>query len=232
MTDSSIFTHLNSIEERYAKENKLIQAVMRGQIHQVEKIINNMDTQHFDLRVVNPVRNAKNYAIIMNTLLRKAVENSFVPPERIHQISEQFAKEIEQATSEQAILSILKNMARKYTLLAKNHSLKGYSPLVRKVLVHIDSDLSADLSLKVHAKLLHVNPSYLSTIFKKEIGCTLTEYVTRKRMEHAIHLLSSSDLQIQTIAQHCGIHDICYFTRTFKKFTGQTPTEYRKTILH
>ena len=58
---------------------------------------------------------------------------------------------------------------------------------------------------------------YLATIFKKETGQTLTEYVTGKRIEHAIFLLNCTNMQIQTIAQYCGIPDICYFTKTFKK---------------
>lgn len=227
MSETQNFTFLKQIEDSYMKENKLMQAVMRGQSEQVEEFLDKLDLKHLQLRTSDSVRNAKNYAIIFNTLLRKSAENGLVHPSQIHALSEQFAKEIEFATTEQAILSILKNMARKYTLLVKKHSLKGYSPLVRKILVHVDADLSADLSLKTHARLLHVNPSYLSTTFKKEVGQTLTQYVTEKRIAYAMHLLSSTSMQIQSIAMQCGIHDICYFTKTFKKYTGKTPSQYR-----
>ena len=121
-------------------------------------------------------------------------------------------------------------MVRKYCLLVKNHSLKGYSMLVRKVITNIIYDLTADLSLKVQAKELNVNPSYLSTLFKKETGQTLTEFVNRKRIEHAILLLNSTDMQIQVVAQYCGIPDVNYFTKTFKKIVGKTPKEYREMI--
>ena len=90
---------------------------------------------------------------------------------------------------------------------------------------------TSDLSLNTQAKLLDVNPSYLSTVFKKETGHTLTEYVTGKRIKHAVFLLNSTNLQIQTIAQYCGIPDICYFTKIFKKQIGKTPTEYRNILL-
>ena len=102
--------------------------------------------------------------------------------------------------------------------------------LIRKAITTINYDLSADLSLKTQAKLLNVNPSYLSTLFKKETGFTLTEYVNRKRVEHAILLLNSTDMQIQTIALYCGIPDVNYFTKTFKKLIGKTPKEYREMI--
>ena len=112
-----------------------------------------------------------------------------------------------------------------------NHSMKGYSLLVRKILTRIDSDLASDLSLKTQAKQLNMNPSYLSSLFKKETGSTLTEYVNKKRIEHAIFLLNTTTMQIQTIAQACGITDVNYFTKIFKKQIGITPKEYRNKII-
>ena len=98
------------------------------------------------------------------------------------------------------------------------------------MLTRIESDLTADLSLKKQAELLNVNASYLSTLFKKETGMTLTDYVNKKRVDHAIFLLNSSNMQIQTIAQYCGIPDVNYFTKIFKKYVGKTPKEYRDGI--
>lgn len=121
-------------------------------------------------------------------------------------------------------------MIHKYCLLVHNHSLKGYSLLVQKVMIQIDLDISADLSLKALAKLLNVNASYLSTLFKKETGSTLTNYVNQKRIDHAILLLNSTSMQIQLIAHHCGFSDLNYFTRTFKKNIGKTPQEYKKLL--
>ena len=124
----------------------------------------------------------------------------------------------------------MKEMVRKYCLLVKNHSMKGYSLLIRKVLTQIDYDITADLGLKTLAAQLSVNPSYLSTLFKKETGSTLTEYVNQKRIEHAVFLLNTSNMQIQMIAQYSGIADVNYFTKTFKKIIGITPKEYRDNI--
>ena len=108
--------------------------------------------------------------------------------------------------------------------------MKGYSLLVQKVVTQIDYDLTADLGLKAISSLLNVNSSYLSTLFKKETGTTLTEYVNRKRIEHALFLLNSTNMQIQVIAQYCGIPDVNYFTKIFKKIIGQTPKDYREQI--
>ena len=92
----------------------------------------------------------------------------------------------------------------------------------------IDSDLSANLSLSSLAATQNVSSGYLSTIFKRETGKTITEYISDERIKLASRLLTTTHLQIQTIALHCGIIDVQYFSKTFKKKTGKTPKEYRE----
>ena len=225
-----LFRSMEHVERRFNAEAEFMQIVSHGQLHKIEMYAHMINIEGTEIRLADRVRNAKNYAIIMNTLLRKAAENGSVHPVHIDKLSSDFAKKIELQTSEKGVSTLIKEMARKYTLLVKNHSLQGYSTLVRRVLIHIDTDLAGDLSLNTQAKLLDVNPSYLSTVFKKETGHTLTEYVTAKRIEHAVFLLNTTKMQIQTIAQYCGIPDICYFTKTFKKIIGKTPTEYRNML--
>ncbi|MBO5303594.1 MAG: helix-turn-helix domain-containing protein [Lachnospiraceae bacterium] len=218
------------LEERYEIEHELMQAVSSGKVHKAEMIFSNFTTQQFEKRTPNPLRNTKNYLFVMNTILRLAAENGAVHPLHIDRISSNFAKKIELVTSENACYALIKEMIRKYCMLVKNHSLKGYSLLIRKVITQIDLDLTADLSLKAQSELLNVNSSYLSTLFKKETGLTLTEYVNRKRIEHAIFLLNTTNMQIQTAATYCGIPDVNYFTKIFKKMVGKTPKEYRDSI--
>lgn len=220
------------LEEKYYAENKLMQIISHGQLHKIEMYFNQIDFRSEEQRLADPIRNAKNYAIILNTLLRKATEEGGVHPIHVDKISSVFAKKIEMQTSEKGISMLFKEMARKYALTVKNHSLQGYSKMVRRVMIQVDTDLTSDLSLSAQARLLDVNPNYLSTIFKKETGRTLTEYVTGKRIDHAVFLLNSTNMQIQTIAQYCGIPDICYFTKIFKKIVGKTPTEYKNSIRH
>ncbi|MBE5880779.1 MAG: helix-turn-helix domain-containing protein [Lachnospiraceae bacterium] len=222
--------NIQLMEQRYEMEGKLMQAVSSGSVHKAELILSQFSSMQLEMRTDNPIRDYKNYAIILNTLFRKAAEKAAVHPVQIHAISSQYARKIELVTSYASYMNLLKEMVRKYCLLVKNHSLKCYSMLVRKVITDINYDLTADLSLKAEAALLNVNPSYLSTLFKKETGYTLTEYVNRKRIDHAIFLLNSTDMQIQTIATYCGIPDVNYFTKMFKKMIGKTPKEYRQMI--
>ena len=160
------------VEDRYDVERKLMQAVSVGQIPKAELLFTTLSKYQFESRSTNALRNTKNYLIILNTLLRVAARNGDVPPFHIDKLSSAFAHKIEATTSTNAGMALMKEMVRKYCLLVKNHSMKGYSLLIRKVLTQIDYDLTADLGLKNLAAQLNVNPSYLSTLFKKETGST------------------------------------------------------------
>lgn len=233
-TDSSDlsepFLSMQVLEKRYSDENELIKAVAAGQSHKADVLLNNFTSRQMEQRSTDLLRNAKNYSIILNTLLRKAVESAAVHPLHIDSISARYARKIELCVSLKSIEVLNRDMVHHYCLLVQNHSMQGYSLLVRKILTQIDSDLTADLSLSAQAKLLNINSSYLSSLFKKETGNTLTEYVNRKRIRHAVFLLNTTPMQIQVIAQHCGIPDVNYFAKTFKKYIGTTPKEYRDSI--
>lgn len=224
------FNTMKHLEERYALEGQVMQAISQGQIHKAELLFQKMSIRSMEKRSSDPIRNIKNYCIIINTLFRKAAEAGAVHPIHIDHLSSKFAHKIENASSIADLTKIQSELIHKYCILVKNHSLQGYSILIRQVLTRIDSDLTADLSLRTQAEFLNINSSYLSTLFKKEVGMTLTDYVNKKRIDHAIFLLNTTTMQIQVIARHCGISDVNYFTKTFKKYVGKTPKEYRDSV--
>ena len=220
--------NMQVMEKRYDFENDLMQAVSRGQIHKAEMVLLSLAELSFEKRIADPLRNVKNYGIIMNTLLRKAAEQGGVHPLYLDKMSSQFARKIEQLETVRDMGELVMDMARSYCRLVKKYTLQTYSSPVQKCIVCIDADLTQDLSLGNLAKLQNISAAYLSALFRKETGQTLTDFVNHKRIEQAKKLLIKTDLQIQTIAQHCGILDIHYFSRVFKKYTGQTPKEYRQ----
>lgn len=114
-----------------------------------------------------------------------------------------------------------------YASLIRNHSLQQYSTIIGKALTYIHTGIGVDLSLNVLAEQLNINANYLSMLFKKEIGMTLTDYVYKYRIEHAAKLLLCTNLPIKSIAVQCGIPDIYYFTRLFKRIMGTTPKAFR-----
>ncbi len=216
------------MEERYSHENQLMQIVSQGLSHKAELAMTSFNPLAFEQRTVEPVRNMKNYCIIMNTLMRKAAENGGVHPIFLDKISSSFAHKIEATSSVAAIKELMAEMLRSYCRLVRKNSTKKYSSPVQKAIIRIEANLNGDLSLKTLAEAQNISASYLSGLFKKETGQTVTEYVNEKRVKLAQHLLRTSHLQIQTIAQHCGIPDVNYFSKVFKKYTGKTPKEYRK----
>lgn len=230
-TDDALLA-MQMLERRYEGERKMIQAVSQGMTHQAEQILSKSSAIMLEMRVKDPVRNIKNYSIIVNTLLRKAAEQGGVHPLYIDGVSSDFAKRIERIRSVEEGVNMHHEMIDKYCQLVKKHSMKSYSPLVQKVITLVDFDITADLSLSRQAEMLNVNASYLSSLFKKETGMTLTEYVAKKRIEQAAFLLTSTNMQIQIISQNCGIYDVNYFTKIFKKYTGKTPREYRDNTIN
>ena len=69
---------------------------------------------------------------------------------------------------------------------------------------------------------------YLSQLIKKETGKTYSELIQQKKLEKAKELLRYSEKTVGEIAQETGYSDYYYFTKTFKRLTKMTPSEYRK----
>lgn len=216
------------MQKRYDSENELMQVVSRGQVLRAERLLAGFVPANLAQRAADPVRNMKNYCIIGNTLLRKAAEQGGVHPVYLDEISSDFAKRIETFSSLSAGEELFADMVRSYCRLVRKHTAQHYSPLVEKAVLFIDADLSQDLSLRTIAENLSISAGYLSTLFRQETGKTITDFVNEKRAALAAALLRCSALQVQTVAQYCGIPDVNYFSKIFKRYHGVTPREYRK----
>jgi len=93
-----------------------------------------------------------------------------------------------------------------------------------------DVDLHYDrpgLSIRELSGRYFVHPNYLSQLFKKHTGDTFTDYVTKKRIQRACHLLSRTDMSIRAVGENCGYPDYFHFAKMFKKVVGLTPSAYR-----
>ena len=101
------------------------------------------------------------------------------------------------------------------------------SKIVKNAAEYISQNFSEDITLATVADHLHVNTSYLSTLFRQVTGMTFKEHLNRVRIEEAARLLSNTDYSVMEIAIACGYKDQSYFTKVFKKLTGLTPKQYR-----
>lgn len=86
-----------------------------------------------------------------------------------------------------------------------------------------------EITLDMIADKLHLTRSYLSTYFKEKTGIYFVDYISMVRIDKAKELLSQPSLKIQEAAAKVGYHSLSSFNRTFRKVTGLTPSEYRRT---
>ena len=99
---------------------------------------------------------------------------------------------------------------------------------IRMAQLYIDEHYMEAIQLNEVADFVGLAPSYLSSLFKKQVGKSLVEYLTHIRIQNAKQLLIDRDRNITDIADEVGFADVKYFIKRFKKVTGLTPNEYRK----
>jgi two-component system response regulator YesN len=114
-----------------------------------------------------------------------------------------------------------------FTLLRDNEATLSERALTR-VIDYIDKNLSEDLSLAVLADVGGFNASYLSRLFRQVTNVTITEYITKKRIDMAKKLLENTTEKVRDIALKCGYTSSHSFARAFRKTVGMSPTEYRE----
>ena len=95
----------------------------------------------------------------------------------------------------------------------------------------LQEHLAEEVSLSVLAEEFHLNPQYISQLFKSEIGVNFLAYLTNIRMEHAKKLLLTTSCSIAEVSEQSGYGDYRVFTKVFKKIEGVTPSQYRRDFL-
>lgn len=93
---------------------------------------------------------------------------------------------------------------------------------------YLDDNLASNITLNTVAEHLELNPSYLSRMFKENMGKNFIEYLTDYRMEKSKELLVNTKLKVQDICTKMGYSNSYYFIKIFKQHTGLTPGQYRK----
>lgn len=219
-----------SIEARYETEEKMLEAIRRGDISEAIYQQNMFMGYALDPRIPDCLRNAKDMVIAASTAMRKAVEQAEVHPLYIDGLSGEILREIEEAENEVQVSALLPRMIRRYCRLVQTYSRERYSGVVRDVLNFVDFHYMEPLNLESLALKYAVNKNYLSTRFHKEVGMTVTDYINLTRVRRSLKLLSGTSLSMPEIAERCGFSDANYYTRMFKKIHGTTPNEYRKSL--
>jgi two-component system response regulator YesN len=100
----------------------------------------------------------------------------------------------------------------------------------KRIKEFIEKNYAADISLSFIARQFHLNPSYLSSLFKQKTGENINEFINHVRINNAKQILRTGDGRIAQIAQLVGFSNDNYFYKVFKRVTGQTPGEFQKSL--
>ena len=138
--------------------------------------------------------------------------------------------------SEDALQNALKGMhsAREFArgLISRAIQYEKYinktGSVVEQIRQYIDIHYKEEIRRDDLGEIVYLNTDYISRIFKKEMGISISSYILRKRVEEAKKLLAQSNLPINTVSICVGYSNFSYFTKMFKENTGYSPLDYRR----
>ena len=129
----------------------------------------------------------------------------------------------------------LSEWSRRTAAFFVNEVLAGLSPLsstTSKAIAYLNEHYMDKITLRELASKLFVSDSYLSKLFRQELGTSFTDYLNKSRVEHSIDLMQSTELSLLEISGMVGFEDQSYFTKVFKRITGETPRQYKTHLLN
>lgn len=106
----------------------------------------------------------------------------------------------------------------------------GDERCVRQVKDYIRSHLKEEITMEMLSQVTFLNPDYLTRVFKRQTGMSVKEYLMKKRMETARNLLQTTADSVSEIGAEAGYDNCSYFIKLFRKYYGQTPKQFRKSL--
>ncbi|MEK8210850.1 MULTISPECIES: response regulator [unclassified Paenibacillus] len=161
----------------------------------------------------------------------------FTSARALYEIDEEIERVLNDRITIMDTLYIQKNIAGlKSYMLSLFHDLSAYvagkntsknSRAINKIRSIVQEGYAQELSISRIAEEVFLTPNYISLIFKKETGETITDYITKIRMGKAKELLQTTDLKVMEISERVGYENPHYFSTVFKKTVGVHPLKYR-----
>lgn len=166
---------------------------------------------------------------IISALTSHMLSYPFVNDSHLSNVYDDLATTIQNGASSEelksSLLSALNTLCQDFSEILK----KQRNPYIIAAQEYIGANYSnPDLSLEEIAENLKIAPNYLSTIFSKNLGIKLFEYVNEYRLEKSIELLLHTDKTVNEISTECGFGSSRNYIRIFKKYKDNTPGAYRK----
>ena len=165
------------------------------------------------------IKNHSVVGIFIIGRIRPNFENTVTPPLPVQQYSMMSTLTEEQYNS---LITLISN------IIFENAIDVDCDDLIVRALEYIDKNIAYDLSITNLCNYLYVSRNSLYKAFHNYFGCTVNEYITRRRINKAAILLRESRDSVTAIAESVGIQNYTYFSRLFKKNMGMSPIQYRK----
>ncbi|OKP79551.1 AraC family transcriptional regulator [Paenibacillus helianthi] len=112
--------------------------------------------------------------------------------------------------------------------IAHHHQTPILDPRVHKVMAYIMDHYAEDVTIADLAQGVGLNPVYLGKLFKQNTGLTCKEFMNKVRVNNAEMILSAGGFNVSEVAEHCGYHDVAYFSNVFKNIKGYPPSSALK----
>ena len=131
-----------------------------------------------------------------------------------------------------AVLSV--HLLRSYAIRSDSytHFHGGLGPTrERRIREYIEEHLEGDLSIHALAEVVGLSPQHFAVLFRESMGFTPHQYVNRRRVERAQHLLADPDLSLVNISMTCGFSSQSQFTTLFRRLVGMTPGRFRSELV-
>lgn len=226
--------HLSNLDDDrkhfpFALESAIFQAMAEGDYDKVEKIVKEVllkTPEKIGVFAISPLKQAEYTAVLAAgyccVLAIECGVNQYVS----YDISDTLLQRISAASSEAAYTKLIFEVLRTYCDLIKKskHSTSLHTKSCKQ---YIYQHLTETCSLSDIASHLHLNPTYLSGLFRKNEGITIKEFILREKISAAQDMLRHTNAPVSEIADRFCFSSQSYFSQVFRKNTGMTPLQYR-----
>ena len=228
IAESGLQKHAGSVARRYELMDELLRGIRDGNEYQALRAMQARNEVRVPGLLQDELTEWKYDLIQTKALIIQELRRLRVIDVLLEDIHTGYTQRIYEAADTEECRRIGEEMVTRFCRLNQLKAISSYSLLVQKILLTVDVDLSQTLTLQYFAENLSVNRSYLSNLFRREVGMTITDYVTDRRIRTAADLLLTTNNPVKTVAKQVGIMDVHYFSRLFKRKTGMSPSQYRE----
>ena len=221
----------NSIQtSEYDLEKQIIEDVLTGNKEHARAVLNEVLGRIY-FTSGNNVEIIKTRFIELIALLSRAIVENGGNAKDIYQMTDIYLRQMTEKDDLTELSFLLLDILDSFTSMAFSRYKEPVLPALQNAVKYINENYSSTIKLEALAAQVGLNPTYLSTVFKKEMGTTFSAYVTEKRIQQAKHLLKNTNASLADIAMAVGLESQSYFSKLFKKHTGMTPSQYRYSLI-